>query len=66
MKYKFSKALNLDYSRLKDFINAEEEISKEELLERCSGEVSFELLQNIKEISFDKIGKSKKDELYLL
>jgi hypothetical protein len=28
-------------------------------LERCSEEISFELLQNIKEFALDKIGKTK-------
>ncbi|GAC1425449.1 MAG: hypothetical protein NVSMB67_27130 [Flavisolibacter sp.] len=65
MRYKFSKALQIDYSELKKFINSNEEISKSELLERSCGEINLELLHVIKEFGFDKIGKNKNNELYL-
>jgi hypothetical protein len=65
MKYKFSGAMNMDYSPLKIYIREDEEISKWELIERCSGEVSLLLLQNIKEIEFAIIGKTSRGDLYL-
>jgi hypothetical protein len=66
MKYKFSKALNIDYSALKKFIGEDEELTKDELLEKCAGAIDYDLLQNIKEIDFNKIGKDRKGELYLM
>ncbi len=66
MIYKFSHDLELDYDELKPFLNDEEELTKDELLERCSGEVHYELLQSIKELVFEKIGKTPKGELYVM
>lgn len=65
MKYRFSPALHVDYSDLKKFIEPGEELTKKELLEKCSGNVSFELLQMVREIEFDLIGKEKTGKLYL-
>jgi hypothetical protein len=65
MKYKFTEAMNMNYSPLKIYLKEEEEITKSELIERCSGEVSLLLLQNIKEIEFNRIGKTVRGDLYL-
>jgi hypothetical protein len=66
MKYKFSKALNIDYSALKNFISENEELTKDELLEKCAGAIDYDLLQYVKELDFDKIGKDRKGDLYLM
>jgi hypothetical protein len=65
MKYKFSPALNVDYSGLKEFIEPGEELTKKELLEKCSGNIDLQLLQFIRELEFDWIGKEKSGRLYL-
>ena len=65
MKYKFSSSLEINYTPLKDFIGEGEELTKDELLEKCSGKISYELLQCVKELEFKKIGKEK-SELYLI
>lgn len=64
MKYKFSKSLDIDYDPLGAFLK-EEEISKEQILERAAGQVSYELLQQLKELEFEFIGKTKEGELYI-
>ncbi len=66
MKYKFSKFLEVNYDPLKAYLEKGEELTKGELLEKCSGEIAYDLLQQVKELEFDKIGKTDKDELYLL
>lgn len=66
MKYKFSAYLDIDYSTLKKFVPANEEVTKEELIEKCSGEIDADLLKAIKKIEFMKIGIDKDDELYIL
>lgn len=66
MKYKFSSDLQMNYSELAKYIPDNKEITKEELLERCSGEISLDLLQSIKELEFSKIGKNKDEQLYLI
>ncbi len=66
MIYKFSDDLNLDYSELNKFIAVGETLTKEELLEKCTGEISFELLQSLKELVLSKIGKTAKGELFLV
>lgn len=65
MKYKFSPALTIDYSELKQFIEPGEELTKKELLEKCSGIVSLQVLQYIRELEFEMIGKEKNGHLYL-
>jgi hypothetical protein len=65
MVYKFSDALNLNYSQLEKYI-ANKELTKNELLDKCTGEIEYELLQSLKELSFAKIGKTSKGELYLV
>ncbi len=65
MIYKFSQVLELNYDALKNFMTDEEELTKEELIQRCSGEIDYTTLQSIKELVFDKIGKTAKGELYL-
>jgi len=66
MIYKFSDFLQLNYRELEKFLNEEDELDKNELLEKCTGEINYELLQSIKELEFSKIGKTSKGELYLL
>lgn len=66
MIYKFSQDLQLDYEQVAHFLNDEEELTKNEILQRCSGEVDYYVLQSIKELVFAKIGKTPKGELYLL
>ena len=65
MKYRFPSSLEVDYNLLKQFLREGEELTKNAILERCSGNVPFELLQSLKELEFDKIGKEK-GELYLV
>ena len=66
MKYLFSKFLQGDYDKLKPFLKQGEKLSKDELLKRCTGEIQYELLQQVKELEFDKIGKDEKGELFLI
>ena len=66
MKYKFSKSLNVNYSALEKYLHRREEVSKNELLNRCTGQINFDLLQNLKHIAFDRIGKNDKGELYVV
>ncbi|HEU0112642.1 MAG TPA: hypothetical protein VFQ73_17330 [Flavisolibacter sp.] len=65
MKYKFSSSLEVNYKPVADFIEEGEELTKNEIIEKCSGNVPFDLLQSLKEIEFDKIGKEN-GELYLV
>jgi hypothetical protein len=65
MIYKFSTFLELNYRQLEPFIEGNEELTKNELLEKCAGEISYELLQSLKELEFTKIGKSVEGELYI-
>jgi hypothetical protein len=65
MKYRFSHALNIDYNELAGFVDVGEEMTKKELLEICSGQISFELLQYIRELEFERIGKDENNQLYL-
>lgn len=65
MVYLFSDFLNLNYDVLDKYLATGEEIGKSELLDRCSGKISYELLQGIKELEFEKIGKSAVGDLYL-
>ncbi|HEV7621722.1 MAG TPA: hypothetical protein VGO09_08315 [Flavisolibacter sp.] len=58
--------MNLDYTPLKKYIQKNEELTKEELLEKCSGEINIELFQSIKELEFKRIGKDGMEELYLI
>ncbi|WP_018615667.1 hypothetical protein [Segetibacter koreensis] len=66
MRYQFSDFLEGNYDQLKPFLEAGEELSKKEILEKCSGEIDYDLLQQIKELEFEKIGKTDKDQLYLV
>jgi hypothetical protein len=66
MIYKFSDFLQLNYQELEKFIEVKDELTKSELLEKCTGEISYDLLQSIKELVFSKIGKTAKGELYLV
>ena len=65
MKYRFSPALRVDYVELKKYLEAGDELTKKELLEKCSGQVSFDLLQYLRELEFELIGKDNKDQLYI-
>lgn len=65
MKYKFSKAQSADYEKLKPFIERGHELTKSELLSRCSGAIDLQLLHYIKELEFEKIGRDNNDDLYL-
>ena len=51
---------------LENYLRENEELTKNELLEKCAGEIEYDLLQNIKELDFSKIGKDKNGELYLI
>ncbi|MDQ6813542.1 MAG: hypothetical protein M3040_07400 [Bacteroidota bacterium] len=66
MIYKFSSFLELNYQQLELFVDDEKELTKDELLEKCAGEIDYELLQSLKELSFSAIGKTAKGELYLV
>ena len=66
MKYQFSDFLEGNYDKLKPFLKVGEELSKKEILEKCSGEIDYDLLQQVKELEFEKIGKTDKDQLYLV
>jgi hypothetical protein len=66
MIYKFSDTLNLNYAELEKYLKTKEELTKEELLQKCTGEISYELLQSLKELVFTKIGKTAKGELYIV
>lgn len=65
MKYRFPGILESDFSAIKKFIKEKQEITKEELLEKCTGKIDLDLLQNLKSISFSVIGKDENGELYL-
>jgi hypothetical protein len=56
----------LNYKVLEKYINDEDELTKDELLEKCTGEIDYELLQSLKELVFTKIGKTVAGELYLV
>jgi len=64
MKYKLSNALEIDYKPLAEYVPEKKRISKSRLLELCSGNVSFNLLQAIKELEFGTITKEH-GELYI-
>jgi hypothetical protein len=66
MIYKFSDTLNLNYDELERYIDKKEELTKDELLEKCTGEISYNLLLSLKELVFEKIGKTAKGELYIV
>jgi hypothetical protein len=55
----------LNYRDLEQYLTDEDELTKNELLEKCTGEIDYDLLQSIKELVFSKIGKTAKGELYL-
>lgn len=58
--------MNMDYRALYDFVPDGEEITKQDLLDRCSGEIERTLFQAVKEIEFHKIGKDQDNELYVI
>lgn len=66
MIYKFSEFLRLNYNQLAEFLDDSEELKKGEMLERCTGEIDFYILQSLKEMVFDRIGKTPAGEVYLL
>ena len=66
MIYKFSQFLELNYDQLTRFLDDEEELTKDEILQRCTGEIDYDVLQSLKELIFSKIGKTPKGELYVL
>lgn len=66
MIYKFSDALNLNYQQLEKYVVYNHELTKEELLDKCTGEIDYDILQSLKELVFSKIGKTAKGELYLV
>lgn len=66
MIYKFSEFLELNYSQLEQFVKEGEQLTKNELLEKCAGEINYDLLQSLKELAFSKIGKTAKGELFLI
>jgi hypothetical protein len=66
MKYKIASDLQIDYSSLEPFVPDGREITKNELLDKCTGVVSYELLQSIKELEFDRIGRDVDGTLYIV
>lgn len=66
MIYRFSDELTLNYQQLQKYVPDDHEITKEQLLEKCSGEIDYQLLQSIKELEFARIGKTKTGELYIV
>lgn len=66
MIYKFSDFLQLNYRQLEQYLDSREELTKNELLEKCAGEISYDLLQSLKELVFSKIGKTPIGEIYLV
>ncbi|MGI8634771.1 MAG: hypothetical protein ACR2KZ_05145 [Segetibacter sp.] len=64
MIYKFSEFLELNYNEVAKFIKEGEELTKNELLEKCTGEISYDVLQSLKELLFTKIGKTPEGELF--
>jgi hypothetical protein len=66
MIYKFSEDLTLDYQQLKKYVPLQHEVTKEELIEKCSGEIDYHLLQSIKELEFLRIGRTITGELYIV
>lgn len=66
MIYKFSEFLQLNYSQVANCIEAGEELTKNELLEVCTGEINYDVLQSLKEMEFERIGKTAEGELYLI
>jgi hypothetical protein len=66
MVYKFSDFLVLNYRELEKYLEINEELTKNELLQKCTGEISYDLLQSIKELVFIKIGKNTKGELFIV
>jgi hypothetical protein len=66
MKYKIASDLQIDYSSLEPFVPERREITKNELLDKCTGSISYELLQSIKELEFDRIGKDVDGTLYIV
>lgn len=65
MKYKFPKSLDIDYAPLDKYLKEGETISKAALLERCAGEISLPLLNYLRELEFENIGKTQAGELYI-
>ena len=65
MNYKFSDFLELNYTELDAYLDASGELTKNELLEKCTGEIDYELLQSLKKLQFKKIGKTAKGELFI-
>lgn len=65
MKYKISNFLNLNYSKLTNFLERNEKLNKEELLERCTGNINLELFQSIKYLEFNYIEKKSNGDLFI-
>jgi len=65
MKYKFSSSLQVDYKPLNEYVAEGEQLTKNEILEKCSGNISYDLFQFLKELEFQKIGKEN-GELFLV
>lgn len=65
MIYKFSEFLELNYGQLEQFVKTGEQLTKNELLEKCAGEINYDILQSLKELAFSKIGKNAKGELFI-
>jgi hypothetical protein len=66
MIYKFSNFLDLNYSQLEKYLDNKEPLTKGELLEKCSGEIDYNLLQSLKELSFSRVGKTDQGEIFLV
>jgi len=57
--------LDVDYEPLSAFLTEEEELTKEKILERAAGQISYDLLQQVKELEFQYIGKTAEGSLYI-
>jgi hypothetical protein len=66
MIYKFSETLSLNYKELEKYFDSKQELTKEEFLQECTGEIDYDLLQSLKELVFSKIGKTSKGELFIV
>ncbi|MCW3112101.1 MAG: hypothetical protein JWR18_497 [Segetibacter sp.] len=66
MIYKFSDYMQLNYQLLEKYIDKNEELTKNELLQKCVGDINYDLLQSLKELVFSRIGKNEKGEIYVV
>jgi hypothetical protein len=58
--------MQLNYQLLEKYIDKNEELTKNELLQKCVGDINYDLLQSLKELVFSRIGKNEKGEIYVV